>query len=102
MKLSRITLFQNLDNNGDFWNRLEIYCRDLSKDFDSVRVISGPLWLPKSLDKEEEDEGKDNEDDDEREEIKGEKHMLKKRDEKLGRKKLRKKTPKVMKYEVSA
>ena len=57
---------QDVDNNGDFWNRLEIYCRDLTKkgsayptyiykiskitissaQFDDVRVISGPLWLP--------------------------------------------------------
>ena len=22
---------QDVDNNGDFWNRLEIYCRDLTK-----------------------------------------------------------------------
>ena len=36
---------QDLDNNGDFWNRLEIYCRDLSKRFNDVRVTSGPLWL---------------------------------------------------------
>ena len=57
---------QDVDNNGDFWNRLEIYCRDLTKkesayptyiynilkitissaQFNDVRVISGPLWLP--------------------------------------------------------
>ena len=36
---------QDLDNNGDFWNRLEIYCRDLSKKFNDVRITSGPLWL---------------------------------------------------------
>ena len=37
---------QDFDNNGDFWNRTEIYCRDLTKKFSDVRVISGPLWLP--------------------------------------------------------
>ena len=37
---------QDLDNNGDFWNRTEMYCRDLTKKFSDVRVISGPLWLP--------------------------------------------------------
>lgn len=26
--------------------RFEIYCRDLSKRYSEVRVISGPLWLP--------------------------------------------------------
>ncbi len=38
---------QDFDNNGDFWNRLEIYCRDLTKKFSSVHVISGPMWLAK-------------------------------------------------------
>ena len=37
---------QDFDNNGDFWNRTEIYCRDLTKKYSDVRVISGPLWLP--------------------------------------------------------
>lgn len=37
---------QDFDNNGDFWNRTEIYCRNLTKQFSDVRVISGPLWLP--------------------------------------------------------
>ncbi len=42
-----ITYFiQDIDNNGDFWNRLEIYCRDLTKEFSDVRIISGPLWKP--------------------------------------------------------
>ncbi len=36
---------QDADNNGDFWNRLEIYCRDLSMNFADVFVVSGPLWL---------------------------------------------------------
>lgn len=37
---------QDFDNNGNFWNRTEMYCRDLTKQFSDVRVISGPLWLP--------------------------------------------------------
>ena len=44
---------QDFDNNGDFWNRTEIYCRDLTKKFSDVRVISGPVWLP--LDKEKQE-----------------------------------------------
>ena len=38
--------FQDLDNNGDFWNRMEIYCRDLTKTYSDVRIISGPMWKP--------------------------------------------------------
>ncbi len=38
---------QDFDNNGDFWNRLEIYCRDLTKKFEDVHVISGPMWIPR-------------------------------------------------------
>jgi len=37
---------QDLDNNGNYWNRLEIYCRDLTKLYSDVFIISGPLWLP--------------------------------------------------------
>ncbi|XP_074659448.1 nuclease EXOG, mitochondrial-like [Tubulanus polymorphus] len=37
---------QNMDNNAGFWNRLEMYCRDLTKNFTDVYVISGPLFLP--------------------------------------------------------
>lgn len=36
---------QDINNNGGFWNRLEIYCRDLTNNFTDVRVISGPLML---------------------------------------------------------
>jgi len=36
---------QNIDNNSGFWNRLEMYCRDLVANFDHVWVISGPLFL---------------------------------------------------------
>jgi len=38
---------QDMDNNGNYWNRLEIYCRNLTAKFHDVYVISGPLWLPK-------------------------------------------------------
>ncbi|KAK3587995.1 hypothetical protein CHS0354_014516 [Potamilus streckersoni] len=37
---------QNYENNAGFWNRLEMYCRDLTKNFQSVRIISGPLVMP--------------------------------------------------------
>ncbi|XP_061167169.1 nuclease EXOG, mitochondrial-like [Saccostrea echinata] len=37
---------QNMDNNAGFWNRFEMYCRHLTKQFDSVQIISGPLVLP--------------------------------------------------------
>ncbi|XP_072032272.1 nuclease EXOG, mitochondrial-like isoform X2 [Amphiura filiformis] len=38
---------QDIDNNGGFWNRFEIYCREhLPEHFEEVRVISGPLFLP--------------------------------------------------------
>ncbi len=37
---------QDFDNNGDFWNRFEIYCRTLTKTYKDVRIISGPLWMP--------------------------------------------------------
>ena len=36
---------QDMDNNAGFWNRFEIYCRDLTKTFDHVYVISGPLFM---------------------------------------------------------
>jgi len=36
---------QNVDNNNGFWNRLEMYCRDLATNFDHVWIISGPLFL---------------------------------------------------------
>ncbi|XP_072268674.1 nuclease EXOG, mitochondrial [Pyxicephalus adspersus] len=37
---------QNYENNAGFWNRLEMYCRDLTERFDDVWVVSGPLTLP--------------------------------------------------------
>jgi len=39
---------QNIENNNGFWNRLEMYCRDLAAKFDHVWVISGPLFLPET------------------------------------------------------
>ena len=39
---------QNLENNAGFWNRFEMYCRDLTKKYSSVYIISGPLVLPQS------------------------------------------------------
>jgi nuclease EXOG len=37
---------QDFDNNGDFWNRFESFGRNLTKKFNDVRIISGPLWIP--------------------------------------------------------
>ncbi|XP_043922165.1 nuclease EXOG, mitochondrial [Protopterus annectens] len=37
---------QNYENNAGFWNRLEIYCRELTQRFDDVWIVSGPLTLP--------------------------------------------------------
>ncbi|KAG9347783.1 hypothetical protein JZ751_003798 [Albula glossodonta] len=37
---------QNYENNAGFWNRLEMYCRDLTKRFEDVWIITGPLVLP--------------------------------------------------------
>lgn len=39
---------QNVDNNNGFWNRLEMYCRDLAAKFDHVWIVSGPLFLPET------------------------------------------------------
>jgi hypothetical protein len=47
---------QDIDNNGDFWNRLEIYCRDLTKTYSDVHVVSGPIWLPEDNGEEAEQE----------------------------------------------
>jgi len=46
---------QDLENNGNYWNRLEIYCRELTNQFSDVYIISGPLWLPALEDENEED-----------------------------------------------
>ncbi|XP_067291550.1 nuclease EXOG, mitochondrial-like [Pseudorasbora parva] len=37
---------QNYENNAGFWNRLEMYCRDLTQRFSDVWLVSGPLMLP--------------------------------------------------------
>ncbi|XP_063964675.1 nuclease EXOG, mitochondrial-like [Lytechinus pictus] len=37
---------QDIDNNMNFWNLMEIYCRDLTAKFSEVRVISGPMMMP--------------------------------------------------------
>lgn len=44
----------NTTNICSYWNRLEMFCRDLTADYDEVRVISGPLFLPE----EDKDSGK--------------------------------------------
>ncbi|XP_053265875.1 nuclease EXOG, mitochondrial isoform X1 [Podarcis raffonei] len=37
---------QNYQNNAGFWNRLEMYCRELTDRFEDVWIVSGPLTLP--------------------------------------------------------
>lgn len=32
--------------NRDYWSHFEYFCRNLTKDYKSVRVITGPLFLP--------------------------------------------------------
>lgn len=39
---------QNYENNAGFWNRLEMYCRDLAKKYSNVYVISGPIMVPET------------------------------------------------------
>ncbi|XP_060081816.1 nuclease EXOG, mitochondrial-like [Ylistrum balloti] len=41
---------QNLENNAGFWNRLEIYCRELTQRFNAVTIFSGPMSLPVTSD----------------------------------------------------
>lgn len=33
--------------NRDYWAHLEEFCRDLTKKYPSVRIVTGPLYLPK-------------------------------------------------------
>jgi len=33
--------------NRDYWAHLEFFCRDLTKNYNSVRIVTGPLYLPK-------------------------------------------------------
>ncbi|XP_064614048.1 nuclease EXOG, mitochondrial-like [Liolophura sinensis] len=37
---------QNYENNAGYWNRFEIFCRDLTRSFSDIRVFTGPLFLP--------------------------------------------------------
>jgi len=37
---------QDYKHNAFYWHRLEIYARDLAKQFEDVYVATGPLWLP--------------------------------------------------------
>uniref|UniRef100_A0A8D0HP32 Nuclease EXOG, mitochondrial n=1 Tax=Sphenodon punctatus TaxID=8508 RepID=A0A8D0HP32_SPHPU len=41
---------QNFENNAGFWNRLEMYCRELTERFEDVWIVSGPLTLPQTGD----------------------------------------------------
>ncbi|NWI12622.1 EXOG Nuclease, partial [Crypturellus soui] len=41
---------QNYENNAGFWNRMEMYCRELTERFEDVWVVSGPLTLPETGD----------------------------------------------------
>jgi endonuclease G len=33
--------------NRDYWAHFETFCRDLTKTYPSVRIVTGPLYLPK-------------------------------------------------------
>jgi nuclease EXOG len=37
---------QDLDNNGNYWYRIEWFARELAKKFDFVHIITGPLFIP--------------------------------------------------------
>uniref|UniRef100_G1TBN9 Exo/endonuclease G n=1 Tax=Oryctolagus cuniculus TaxID=9986 RepID=G1TBN9_RABIT len=39
---------QDFDNNSGIWNRIEMYCRELTERFDDVWIVSGPLTLPQT------------------------------------------------------
>ncbi|XP_055457555.1 nuclease EXOG, mitochondrial isoform X1 [Psammomys obesus] len=41
---------QNFDNNSGYWNRIEMYCRELTERFEDVWIVSGPLTLPHTRD----------------------------------------------------
>lgn len=36
--------------NRDYWAHLEDFCRRLTKEYRSVRIVTGPLYLPKKCD----------------------------------------------------
>ncbi|KAI8823984.1 uncharacterized protein EV422DRAFT_518531 [Fimicolochytrium jonesii] len=40
---------QDLDHNVWYWNRLELFVRDLTEKFDDVYVLSGPAWVPEEI-----------------------------------------------------
>jgi endonuclease G len=33
--------------NRDYWSHFEHFCRELTKTYSSVRIVTGPLYLPK-------------------------------------------------------
>ena len=39
---------QNYKNNSDYWNRLELYCRDIAHKYANVWVTSGPAFVPQT------------------------------------------------------
>ncbi|XP_055985202.1 nuclease EXOG, mitochondrial [Sorex fumeus] len=39
---------QNFENNAGYWNRMEMYCRELTERFEDVWIVSGPLTLPQT------------------------------------------------------
>ncbi|XP_049622387.1 nuclease EXOG, mitochondrial [Suncus etruscus] len=39
---------QDFENNAGYWNRIEMYCRELTERFEDVWIVSGPLTLPKT------------------------------------------------------
>ncbi|KAM5281229.1 nuclease EXOG, mitochondrial isoform 2-T2 [Ctenodactylus gundi] len=39
---------QDFDNNSGYWNRVEMYCRELTERFEDVWIVSGPLTLPQT------------------------------------------------------
>ncbi len=41
---------QDIDNNGGYWNMLEVYCRELVDKYEELFIISGPLWIPETKD----------------------------------------------------
>lgn len=38
---------QDLDNNGNYWCRMEWFARELARKYDFVHIITGPLFIPK-------------------------------------------------------
>lgn len=44
--ITKTTCTSNVAGVCRYWNRLEMYCRDLSNRFEQVHVITGPLFSP--------------------------------------------------------